>query len=120
MKIAQKLLISDTATFDQLTTMEQKLWTEFETADIYRFLTGEEDMVPEFQYNWTSIPRLQPLGPHGNRSNNSNTDSSSYTSCGATGASSGSSLTSRCHFQGLIFLEFTTLLADSVYIRYEA
>jgi hypothetical protein len=43
--------------------MEQKLWTTFKTADIYRFLTGEEDTVPEFQYNWTSVPKLQPLGP---------------------------------------------------------
>ncbi len=24
---------------------------------------GEPDTVTEFQYNWTSIPRLQPLGP---------------------------------------------------------
>jgi hypothetical protein len=63
MKIAQKLLISDKETFEQLTTTEQQLWTRFETADIYRFLTGEEDMVPEFQYNWTSVPKLQPLGP---------------------------------------------------------
>jgi hypothetical protein len=63
MKIAQKLFISDKATLDQLTTTEQKLWTRFETTDIYRFLTGEEDTVPEFQYNWTSVPKLQPLGP---------------------------------------------------------
>jgi hypothetical protein len=63
MKIAQKLLISDKATFEQLTTTEQQLWTRFETADIYRFLTGEEDTVPEFQYNWTSVPKLQPIGP---------------------------------------------------------
>ena len=63
MNITQKLLISDKATFEQLTTAEQNLWTKFETADIYRFLTGEEDTVPEFQYNWTSIPKLQPLGP---------------------------------------------------------
>jgi hypothetical protein len=63
MIIAQHLLISDKATFDQLTPTEQKLWTTFETEDIYRFLTGEEDTVPEFQYNWTSVPRLQPLGP---------------------------------------------------------
>ncbi len=63
MKIMQKLLISDQATFEQLTTPEQNLWTKFETGDIYRFLTEEEDTVPEFQYNWTSIPRLQPLGP---------------------------------------------------------
>jgi hypothetical protein len=63
MKITQKLLISDKATFEQLTTTEQNLWTRFETADMYRFLTGVEDTVPEFQYNWTCIPRLQPLGP---------------------------------------------------------
>jgi hypothetical protein len=63
MKIAQKLLISDKTTFDQLTTEEQNLWTIFETGDIYRFLTGEEDTVPEFQYNWMSVPKLQPLGP---------------------------------------------------------
>jgi hypothetical protein len=63
MKIAQKLLISDKATFEHLTTAEQNLWTKFETADIYRFLTGEEDTVPEFQYNCISIPKLQPLGP---------------------------------------------------------
>ncbi len=62
MKIAQKLLISDKSTFDQLTTMEQNLWTKFETTDIYRFLTGEEETVPDLQYNWTSIPKLQPLG----------------------------------------------------------
>jgi hypothetical protein len=63
MKIAHQLLISDKATFDQLTTSEQKLWTTFETADIYRFLTVEEDTVPKFLYNWTSVPRLQLLGP---------------------------------------------------------
>ncbi len=63
MKIAQHLLISDKNTFEQLTTEEQQLWTTFETADVYRFLTGEEDTVPEFQYNWTTVPKLQPLGP---------------------------------------------------------
>jgi hypothetical protein len=63
MKIAQKLLISDKSTFEQLTPSEQTLCTCFETEDIYRFPTGELDTVPEFQYSWTSIPRLQPLGP---------------------------------------------------------
>ena len=62
MKIAQKLLISVKATFEQLTPTEKQLWTKFETADIYRFLTGEEDTIPEFQYNWTSVLKLQPLG----------------------------------------------------------
>jgi hypothetical protein len=63
MKIAQHLLISDKNTFEQLTPEDKKLWTTFETSDIYRFLTGEEDTVPEFQYNWTTVPKLQPLGP---------------------------------------------------------
>jgi len=63
MKIVQHLLISDKNTFEQLTPEDKKLWTTFETADIYRFLTGEEDTVPEFQYNWTTVPKLQPLGP---------------------------------------------------------
>jgi hypothetical protein len=36
MKMAQKLLISDKTTFDQLTTEEQNLWTRFETGDIYK------------------------------------------------------------------------------------
>ncbi len=62
-KIMQKLLISDKATFEQLTTTEQELWTRFETADIYRFLTGEEDTMLEIQYNWTTDHKLQPLGP---------------------------------------------------------
>jgi hypothetical protein len=61
MKIAQHLLISNKNTFEQLTPEEKQLWTTFETADIYRFLTGEEDTVPEFQYNWTMVPKLQPL-----------------------------------------------------------
>ncbi len=56
-------MICDKNTFEQLTIEEQQLWTNFETADIYRFLTGEEDTVPEFQYNWTTVPKLQPLGP---------------------------------------------------------
>jgi hypothetical protein len=63
MKIAQHLLISDKNTFEQLTPEDKKLWSTFETSDIYRFLTGEEDTVPEFQYNWTTVPKLQPLGP---------------------------------------------------------
>jgi transposase InsO family protein len=63
MKIAQHLLISDKNTFEQLTPEDKKLWTTFETSDIYRFLTGEEDTYPEFQYNWTTVPKLQPLNP---------------------------------------------------------
>jgi len=36
MKIAQKLLISDKVTFEQLTTTEQNLWTRFETAEHFK------------------------------------------------------------------------------------
>jgi hypothetical protein len=39
------------------------LWTQFKTGDICQFLTGEPDTVQEFQYNWTTIIRLQPLWP---------------------------------------------------------
>jgi len=63
MKIAQHLLISDKNTFEQLTPADKQLWTKFETSDIYRFLTGEEDTIPDFQYNWTTVPRLLPLDP---------------------------------------------------------
>ncbi len=63
MKIVQHLLISDKNTFEQLTPAGKQLWSKFETSEIYRFLTGEEDTVPEFQYNWTTVPRLQPLDP---------------------------------------------------------
>jgi hypothetical protein len=38
--------------FDQLTPPEQKLWNLFEKSDIYEFLTGEKDTIPEFRYNW--------------------------------------------------------------------
>jgi len=62
MKIAHKLLIRDNSTLEELTSQDKQLWNQFETDYIYRFLTGEPDTVPEFCFNWTSVPRLQPLG----------------------------------------------------------
>jgi hypothetical protein len=50
--IANKLLGRQNLNFDQLTTPEQKLWNLFEKSDIYEFLTGEKDTIPEFRYNW--------------------------------------------------------------------
>ncbi len=50
--IANKLLGRQNLNFDQLTTPEQKLWNLFEKSDIYEFLTGEKDIIPEFRYNW--------------------------------------------------------------------
>jgi hypothetical protein len=40
---------------DQLTPPEQKLWNLFEKSDIYKFLTGEKDTVPEFCHNYLSF-----------------------------------------------------------------
>jgi hypothetical protein len=48
MKVAYKLLSRNEATFEELTPSEQKLWTSFETDQIYRLLMGEPDTVPEF------------------------------------------------------------------------
>jgi hypothetical protein len=55
MKVAYKLLSKDEAAFEELTPSEQKLWTSFETDQIYRLLTGEPDTVPEFRFNWYTI-----------------------------------------------------------------
>jgi hypothetical protein len=47
--IANKLLGRQHLNFDQLTPPEQKLWSDFENSDIYKFLTGQKDTVPEFK-----------------------------------------------------------------------
>ena len=58
MKITHKLLIRDVSTFKELTSPGQNLWNKFKTDNIYWFLTGEPDTVPEFHFNLTSVPRL--------------------------------------------------------------
>jgi hypothetical protein len=50
--IANKLLGRQNLNFNQLTPPEQKLWNLFENSDIYEFLTGEIDTIPEFRHNW--------------------------------------------------------------------
>ena len=52
MSIARKLLISDTDNFHELTPEEQQIWNSFPTSEIYEFLTGLPDEVPEFRYDW--------------------------------------------------------------------
>jgi hypothetical protein len=47
--IAIKLLGRQRLNFEQLTTPEQNLWSLFENSDIYEFLTGQTDTVPEFE-----------------------------------------------------------------------
>jgi hypothetical protein len=47
--IANKLLSRQRLNFEQSTTPEQQLWSPFENSDIYKFLTGQKDTVPEFE-----------------------------------------------------------------------
>ncbi len=37
---------------------EQNLWKQFDNSDIYEFITGEQDTLPEFQYDW-----IEPCQP---------------------------------------------------------
>jgi hypothetical protein len=50
--IANKILGRQNLNFEQFTPPEQKLWNLFENSDIYKFLTGEKDTIPEFRHNW--------------------------------------------------------------------
>ncbi len=53
--VANKLLGRQHLNFEQLTPSEQNLWTKFGTTEIYEFLTGEKDTVPEFCNNWLAF-----------------------------------------------------------------
>ncbi len=53
--IANKLLGRQRLNFNQLTSPEQQLWNLFEKSDIYEFLTGEKDTIPEFCHNWLTF-----------------------------------------------------------------
>jgi hypothetical protein len=48
--IASKLLSSEHFHFCHLSEEEQHLWRQFDKEEVYRFITGEEDTLPEFQY----------------------------------------------------------------------
>jgi hypothetical protein len=77
LSIASKLLASEHTRLHHLSKAEQQLWNSFEKADIYEFLTGEKDCIPEFQFNWISpkapairrvlpqraLPQPQPAAP---------------------------------------------------------
>ncbi len=55
LNVANKLLGRQRLSFEQLTPSEKDLWTKFETSDIYQFLTGESNTVPEFCHNWLTF-----------------------------------------------------------------
>jgi hypothetical protein len=59
LSIASKLLSCQHLTLDILSQEEQDLWNSYENADIYKFLTGEKDTLPKFQFDWiTTDPKL--------------------------------------------------------------
>jgi hypothetical protein len=74
LSVASKLLASEHTRLHYLSQAEQQLWNSFKKADIYEFLTGEKDCIPEFQFNWFSPeapailrvcpqPKPQPAAP---------------------------------------------------------
>jgi transposase InsO family protein len=65
LSIASKLLASEHTRLHHLSKAEQQLWNSFEKADIYEFLTGEKDCIPEFQFNWFSpeAPAIRQVFP---------------------------------------------------------
>jgi hypothetical protein len=53
--VAYKLLGRQHLSFEQLTPSEKDLRTKFETSDIYQFLTGDSNTVPEFCHYWLTF-----------------------------------------------------------------
>ncbi len=49
--IASKLLSSEHSKLEDLSLEEQNLWKSFDNSDIYEFITGEPDCIPEFQFD---------------------------------------------------------------------
>jgi hypothetical protein len=61
--IASKLLSGEHLHLHHLSKAEQQLWNSFKKADIYKFLIGEKDCIPEFQFNWISPEALAVCWP---------------------------------------------------------
>ncbi len=60
LSVASKLLCNQHLHLDQLSSEEQHLWNSFSNEDIYEFLTGEKDTLPEFQFDWiVTDPKLR-------------------------------------------------------------
>jgi len=58
LNVAAKRLGSNNFDIDQLTPVEQNLRNSFENAEIYEFLTGEPNTIPELSFKW-----IQPCSP---------------------------------------------------------
>ncbi len=63
--IASKLLNSEHSKLEDLLLEEQNLWKLFDNSDIYEFITGEPDTLPEFQYDWIEPCQLAVHLPPG-------------------------------------------------------
>jgi hypothetical protein len=59
--IASKLLSSEHTKWEDLSVEEQHLWNSFDNSDIYEFITGEPDTLPEFQLNWIEPCQLADI-----------------------------------------------------------
>jgi hypothetical protein len=59
--IASKLLSSEHSKLEDLSVEEQNLWRSFDNSDIYEFITGEPDCLPEFQFD---LIEPYPLAAH--------------------------------------------------------
>jgi len=60
LSVASKLLTNQHLTVDQLSNGEQALWNSYDNSDIYEFLTGEKDTLPEFEFDWiVTDPKLR-------------------------------------------------------------
>jgi len=63
--IASKLLNNEHSKLEDLSVEEQNLWRCFDNSDIYEFIIGEPDTLPEFQFNWIEPCQLAVHLPPG-------------------------------------------------------
>ncbi len=63
--IASKLLSNEHTKLEDLSVEEQNLWKYFDNSDIYEFITGEPDTLPEFQFDWIEPCQLAAHLPPG-------------------------------------------------------
>jgi len=63
--IASKLLSNEHTKLEDHSVEEQNLWKQFDNSDIYEFITGENNTLPEFQYDWIEPCQLAVHLPPG-------------------------------------------------------
>jgi hypothetical protein len=63
--IASKRLSNEHIKLQDLSVEEQNLWQSFDNSDIYKFISGEPDCLPKFQFNWIAPCQLAAHLPPG-------------------------------------------------------